>query len=72
MDAGYSFELGPSRGVLTPYAGLTLGEESARTMRGGARWRFGPDLSVGLEATRSESAGADVQSEVRLQGALRF
>ena len=57
MDAGYGFGLGPAQGVLTPYAGLTLGEESARTMRGGARCQIGPDLSIGIEATRSEPQG---------------
>ena len=72
MDAGYGFGLGASRGVLTPYAGMTLGESSSRTMRTGARWQLGPDLAVGLEGTRSESQDAENAIEVRVRAALRF
>ena len=72
MDAGYGFALGPARGVLTPYAGLSLGEEASRTVRAGARWQIGPDFALGLEATRNESTGGDAGSALRLQGALRF
>ena len=31
-----------NRGVLTPYAGMTLGDAGARTARTGARWQSGP------------------------------
>ena len=37
MDAGYGFGLRHGRGVLTPYAGLALGDAGARTMRTGTR-----------------------------------
>ena len=70
MDAGYG--LGAGGGVLTPYAGLTLGERRSRTLRTGVRWTLGQDLAVGLEATRSESAGADAATTLQLRGALRF
>ena len=69
MGAGYGFGLGGARGVLTPYAGMTLAKESGRTVRGGARWQLGPDLAVRLEAALSER-GDD--TEVRLRAALRF
>ena len=32
-----------NRGVLTPYAGMTLGDAGARTARTGAHWQLGPD-----------------------------
>ena len=71
MDAGYGVGLGHGRGVLTPYAGMTLGEASSRTMRGGAKWQLGPDVAVGLEATRDD-AGETSSSGIQLRAALRF
>ena len=41
-------------------------------MRGGARWLLDSDLAVTLDATRSESAGAGAENDVRVQAALRF
>ena len=76
LDAGYGFGLPGNRGVLTPYAGLALGEAGDRTVRAGTRWQFGPDVVVGLEATRQTSdAGEGANegaNEVRLRAALRF
>ena len=71
MGAGYGFGLGPKRGLLTPYAGMTLGEASSRTMRGGARWELGTDVAVGLEAARQESAD-EAANELGLRATLRF
>ena len=39
LDAGYGFGLAHRRGVLTPYAGLTLGDAGNRTVRTGTRWQ---------------------------------
>ena len=69
---GYGFALPRNRGLLTPYGALTLGSEGGRTMRGGARWTVDSDLAVTLDATRTESAGAEAENEVRVQAALRF
>ena len=69
---GYGFALPRNAGLLTPYGALTLGSEGARTMRGGARWMLDSDVAVTLDATSSESAGAEAESEVRVQAALRF
>ena len=69
---GYGFALPRNRGMLTPYGALTLGSEGGRTMRGGARWMLDADLAVTLDATRTESAGAEAENEVRVQAALRF
>ena len=72
IDAGYGFGLPGSRGVLTPYAGLTLGDAGSRTVRTGTRWQLGPDTVVGVEATRQTSDAGEGASEVRLRAALRF
>ena len=72
MEAGYGFGLARNRGVLTPYAGATLGDGGSRTVRSGVRWTLGSELAVTAEATRNESAGAETADEVRLRAALRF
>ena len=72
IDAGYGFGLPGSRGVLTPCAGMTLGDAGARTVRTGTRWQLGPDTVVGVEATRQASDAGEAANEVRLRAALRF
>ena len=72
MDAGYGFGVPGNRGVLTPYAGLTLGDGGNRTVRTGTRWQLGPDAVLGLEATRQASDAGEGANEVRLRAALRF
>ena len=61
-----------NRGVLTPHAGLTLGDSGNRTVRTGTRWQLGPDAVLGLEATRQASDAGEGANEVRLKAALRF
>ena len=72
MDAGYGFGLPGNRGVLMPYAGLALGEAGDRTVRAGTRWQFGPDVVVGLVATRQASDASEPANELTLKAALRF
>ena len=72
IDAGYGFGLPGSRGVLTPYAGLTLGDAGTRTVRTGTRWQLSPDTVVSLEATRQTSEAGEPANEVMLRAALRF
>ena len=72
MDAGYGVGLPGNRGVLTPYAGLALGEAGDRTVRAGTRWQSGPDVVVGLEATRQTSDAGEGANELRLRAAIRF
>ena len=72
VQMGYGFALPHDRGLLTPYGALTFGSEGGRTMRGGARWLLDSDLAVTLDATRTESAGAEAGNHVRVQAALRF
>ena len=71
MDAGYGFGLPHGHGVLTPYAGLTLGEAGTR-VRTGTRWQLSPNTVVGLEATRQTSDASEPDNQVRLRAALRF
>ena len=72
IDAGYGVGLPGNRGVLTPYAGVTLGNAGTRTLRTGTRWQLGPDTVVGLEATRQASDAGETTNQVRLRAALRF
>ena len=70
-EAGYGFGLGGNTGVVTPYAGVVFGEESARTLRGGAKWQLADDVAVSPEATRNETGGAGAYA-VAQQTAVRF
>ena len=72
MDAGYGFGLAGNRGVLTPYAGMTLGDAGNRTVRTGTRWQLNRDTVVSVEATRQASDASEPANEVRLSAALRF
>ena len=72
IDAGYGFGLPGSRGVLTPYAGMTLGDAGNRTVRTGTRWQLTPDAVVGLEATREASDAGEADNQLMLRAALRF
>ena len=72
VDAGYGVGLAHGRGVLTPYAGLTLGDAGRRTMRTGARWQVGADAALGLEGTRWTSDAGESDNELMLRLAVRF
>ena len=67
VDAGYGFGAGPSRGVLTPYTGVTFGGTSGNTLRSGTKWQITPEVAFGIEYTQS-----DETSEVWARTALRF
>ena len=66
VDAGYGVGLAHGRGVLTPYARLTLGDAGSRTVCTGARWQVGPDAVLGLEDTRRTSDAGEVDNLVIL------
>ena len=72
VDAGYGFALVHGHGVLTPYAGLTLGDGGTRTMRTGMRWQVAPNAIFGLEGTQRADSASEGHNEVRLRAALRF
>ena len=72
IDAGYGFGLPGSRGMLTPYAGMTLGDAGTRTVRTGTRWQWSPDTVISVEATRQPSDASEPANELKLRAALRF
>ena len=51
---------------------MTLGDGGNRTVRTGTRWQLGPDVVVGLEATRQTSDASEGANELMLRAALRF
>ena len=59
-EVGYGLAAFGGRGLMTPYAGLTLSEAGDRTWRTGARWTLGPTLAMSLDGTRREPANDDV------------
>ena len=64
---------GPFRlGTVTPYAALGLAGDDTRTWRAGARWQVAPEVSLGLEGTRSESAGGAPEQGLILRGSMRW
>ena len=72
MNVGYGFGVGEGRGLLTPYTGMTFGEQGSRTVRGGAKWQLGADFAVGIEASRTAEGEEAATHAISLQGALRF
>ena len=59
------------RGLVTPYLSLSLGEESNRTYRTGARWNMAPNatMSLGLDHTKNQTNEEDV---LMLQGRFQW
>ena len=72
IDAGFGFGLSDNRGVLTPYAGMTLGDAGARTMHIGTRWQLSPETVVSVEATHQASDASEPANELKLRATLRF
>ena len=56
-EVGYGLGLTQTRGVLTPYTGLSLANGGNRAYRAGARWTLGRDTAVRLEAARRMGNG---------------
>ena len=70
---GVGVELLRTRGVLTPYTGVSLSDEGARAWRLGARWAVAPDLTLGLEGRARQESGNDTSEQaVTLRGKLRW
>ena len=47
-ELGYGIGVPRTRGVVTPYARLSLGQHGNRTWRTGARWNVAPEATLGL------------------------
>ena len=71
-ELGYGIGVPHSRGLVTPYAGLSLGEEGNRTLRTGARWNMAPEATLGLEATREEQREQDTANAVVFRAQIRW
>ena len=72
-ELGYGLAMPGGLGVVTPWAGLGLAGEGERSLRAGARWKLGPDVSLGLEATRREAANDDAPEHgLMLRGSVRW
>ncbi len=75
VDAQVAYGIGaaPGLGVVTPYAGLGLAGEGARSWRAGIRWQLAPDAGLSLEGTRREPAVYhDPEHSLALSGSLRW
>ena len=55
-EAGWGFGAFGGRGVMTPFAGLSLSDAGERTWRTGVRWTLGADVAFGVEGTLREAA----------------
>ena len=72
-ELGYGIGVPGTRGVVTPYAGLSLAEGSSRTVRAGTRWNVAPGAVLGLEATRQESTdGAAGTNAIAFRTEIRW
>jgi hypothetical protein len=74
VDAEFGYGLGILDGsaVLTPYAGVTLTERTANTLRVGGRLELGSSVSLSVEGNRSETAAGPPEHDITLRGALRW
>ena len=54
-EAGYGLAAFGGRGLMTPFAGLSLSDAGNRTWRSGVRWTLEPDLSFGVESALRET-----------------
>ena len=72
-ELGYGLRSPIGHGVLTPYAGLSLGEADGRMYRVGVRWHVGPQAWLALDGNRDEtSAGNSPTNTATLRAAVRF
>ncbi len=72
-ELGYGIAVPRTRGVVTPYAGLSFIEDGQRTVRTGARWNLAPEAAMRLEGTWREGAdGVAATSAVELRTELRW
>ena len=68
----HGYGLGAQGGVLTPYAGLALEGEGARTLRVGTRFALGSRASLGLEAGRREASNDAAEHRIGVTLSARW
>ena len=71
-EVGYGLGLAHGRGVLTPYAALGLGGSGSRTTRLGTRWDIGPEVALGVEASREQGGVEAPEHTLMLRAHMRF
>ena len=71
-ELGYGIGLPGTRGLLTPYTGLSLGEGGDRTWRMGTRWKMAEQATLGLEATRSQGRDSTPVTALILRSVMRW
>ena len=55
-EFGYGMVPADYQGILTPYAGFSLGNGRSQTYRTGARWQMAPQTTLEFEASRGTAA----------------
>ena len=72
-EVGYGFSASPGLGTVTPYAGLGLVGEGARSWRAGTRWRVAPNARLSLDGTwRVAVRDHRRERSLTLRGALHW
>ena len=71
-ELSYGLDAPGGAGAVTPYAGVTLAADGARTWRLGTRLGLQPALDLSLEATRRDLAAAAIQHTLALAASLRW
>ncbi len=72
-EIGYGLGAALGLGLVTPYTGLGLSGDGARSWRMGARWQLVPAASVSVEGSLYEAANDDgPEHGLMLRGALRW
>ena len=72
-EAGYGLGAFGGRGLMTPFAGLSLSDAGSRTWRSGVRWTLGPDIAFGIEGAMREAGNDDAaEHEIGFRATLRW
>ena len=72
-EIGYGLRAAHGLGLVTPYTGLGLSGDGARSWRMGARWQLAPAASVSVEGSLYEAANDNAPEHgLMLRSALRW
>ena len=72
-ELGYGISAARGLGIVTPYAGIGLAEQSARSWRMGVRWQMAPDTNISLQGDRRETANGDGPEHIMMvRSAMRW
>ena len=72
-EFGYGMVPADYQGILTPYAGFSLGNGRSQTYRTGARWQMAPQTTLEFEASRGTAALSPTPvNSVMLRAAWRW